>query len=159
MRRHMQRLQPVLTSLTAALFTTALLQRSQASAEPSRHDPFEGLEPDALGEALMTAAVAAAPSDDQPGLVVGTGPPPGLLKAAAMRCGLAAAVATSLQQVKAHCANVPVWEEGGCVHVCMYCWLPQGTGTWGEVGILLVQATAVSCGLATSIQQVKPSSC
>ena len=95
----MQRLNPVLTSLTAALLSTALLQRDHTPAAQSPHDPFHGLEPAAMGEALMTAAVAAAPSDDQPGHAAMPGAPFGLLQAAAARCGLATGIATSLQQV------------------------------------------------------------
>ncbi|KAK9841517.1 hypothetical protein WJX74_007126 [Apatococcus lobatus] len=98
MRRHMQCLNPVLTILTAALVSTALLQRDHASAAQSLHDPFNGLEPAALGEALMTAAVAAAPSDDQPEHMTAQGAAPGLLRAAAARCGLASDIAASLHQ-------------------------------------------------------------
>lgn len=99
MRRHMQRLSPVLTSLTAALLSTALLQRDHSPKAQSPHDPFHGLEPAAMGEALMTAAVAAAPSEDQPGYASMPGAPFGLLQAAAAHCGLATGIATSLQQV------------------------------------------------------------
>ena len=48
----------------------------------------------------MTAAVAAAPSDDQPVHVAAQGAPPGLLRAAAARCGLASDIAASLRQVR-----------------------------------------------------------
>lgn len=104
MRRHMHRLHPVLTSLTAALLSTALLQRNPGTpADQSPHDPFCGLEPAALGEALMTAAVAAAPSDDQPVHATAQGAPPGLLRAAAVRCNLASDISAGLQQV--HCLS------------------------------------------------------
>ena len=99
MRRHMQRLHPVLTSLTSALLTTALLQRSRAAADPSPHDPFRSMDPAGLGEALMAAAVAGAPSDEQPVGGATQEAPPGLLRAAAARCGLASDISASLQQV------------------------------------------------------------